>query len=155
MSFFTRFSSKKNAKGVIGESSDIDIDLRRKNVEVRPCEWPHYPFLDAAGIRHEFEHFAANAGLAEFLADECDQHYLLTNSSVQNFKYLSGMDPPEVEFHLYAETYQIPLAEFCDAYLIPSHGDVRDPRQAEFDEFTRTLTVGDDRGASRVTPTSL
>jgi hypothetical protein len=154
MSFFMRYSSKKTAKGIIGESSDKDLNLWR-NAEVRPCEWPHYAFLESAGIQQEFEQFAANAGLAEFLTDECDQHYLLTNSFVQNFKCLSGLDPPEVEFHLYAETHQIPLAEFCDACLIPSDGDVRDPRPAEFDEFTRTLTLVDDRGASRVTPTSL
>ena len=51
MSIFRKFSSKKNAKGVIGESSDNDLNTPRM-VEVRPCEWPH------------------NAGLTDFLVDE-------------------------------------------------------------------------------------
>jgi hypothetical protein len=92
MSFFMKFASRKSAKGVIGESSDKDLNLQR-NAEVRPCEWPHYPFMEAAGIRQEFEHFAANAGLANFITDECEQYYLLINSFVQNFKFLSRNDP--------------------------------------------------------------
>jgi hypothetical protein len=79
---FMRYSSRKSAKGVIGKSSDNDLDLRRENVKVRPCEWPHYPFLDATGIRQEFDQYAANAGLTAFLADECEQHCILTNSFV-------------------------------------------------------------------------
>jgi hypothetical protein len=84
MSYFMRYSSKKTAKGVIGESSDKDLNLWR-NAEVRPCEWPHYPFLDAAGIRQEFKQYAANAGLTTFIADECEQYYLLTNSRLKTF----------------------------------------------------------------------
>ena len=93
---FMRFTSKKSAKGVVGESSDNDLDLRRKNVEVRPCEWPHYPFLDATELRQEFDQYVANAGLTAFLADECEQYCILTNSFVQRFKFLSRNNPPEV-----------------------------------------------------------
>ena len=149
-----KFASRKSAKGVIGESSDKDLNLRR-NVEVRPCEWPHHPFMESAGIRQEFEQFAANAGLSDFIADECEQHYLLTNSFVQNFKFLSRNDPPEVQFNLYADLHQMSLADFCDVCLIPSDGDIRESRPAGYEEFYRTLTVGDERGVSRVTPTSL
>jgi hypothetical protein len=141
MSFFMKFASKKNAKGFIGESSDKDLSLRRK-VEVRPCEWPHNPFLDAAGIRQEFKQFAANSGLSNFIADECEQYYLLTNSFVQSFHFLSRNDPPEVHFNLYAEPYQMPLAEFCNVCLIPSDGDIREPRPAGFEEFYRTFDIG-------------
>ena len=47
MNIFRKFGSKKNSKGVIGESSDNDLHPRRL-AEVRPCEWPHSPFMEEA-----------------------------------------------------------------------------------------------------------
>jgi hypothetical protein len=63
--------------------------------------------MNEAGFYQEFAQFFANAGLTDFLADECDQHHILTNSFVQNFHFLSRDEPPEVRFDLYAEHYQI------------------------------------------------
>jgi hypothetical protein len=56
---------------------------------------------------------------------------------------------------MYAENHQIPLTEFCDICLIPSDGEIREPRPAEFEGFYRTLSVGDERGVWSVTATSL
>ena len=39
--------------------------------------------------------------------------------------------------------------------MLPSDGGLVEPRPAEFDGFCRTLTVGDERGVSGVTATSL
>ena len=47
MSFFRKFASKKNSKGVIGESSDNDLHTRRL-AELRPCEWPDNEFMEEA-----------------------------------------------------------------------------------------------------------
>jgi hypothetical protein len=102
--------------------------------------------MDVAGIRQEFEQFTANVGLSNFIADECEQYYLLTNSFVQSFNVLSRNNPPEVQFNLYAEPHPMSLAEFCDGCLIPSDRDIREPRPAEFEDFYRTLSVGDERG---------
>jgi hypothetical protein len=74
---------------------------------------------------------------------------------VQIFNFLSRNNPPEVRFNFFAESHQIPLNEFCDICLIPSNGEIREPRPADFEEFTRALTVGDERVATGVTPTSL
>jgi hypothetical protein len=71
MSFFRKFASKKSSKGVIGKSSDNDLRTQRM-AEVRPCEWPHNPFMDGAEIHQEFAQFAANAGLTDFIAVECE-----------------------------------------------------------------------------------
>jgi hypothetical protein len=60
-----------------------------------------------------------------------------------------------VRFDLYAEHHEIPLAEFCEICLIPSDGDVREPRPEEFEDFLHTLTVGEERGVSRARATSL
>jgi len=60
-----------------------------------------------------------------------------------------------VQFNLYAETHQIPLTDFCDICLIPFDGEIKEPRPAEFEDFYRTLSVGDERWVSSVTATSL
>ena len=86
MSFFRKFSSKKNAKGVIGESSDNDLNTSRM-VEVQPCEWPHNAFMDEAGFHQEFAQFIANVELTTFLAYECDHHHLLTTSFAHLFLF--------------------------------------------------------------------
>jgi hypothetical protein len=111
--------------------------------------------LDATELRQEFDQYAANAGLTAFLADECEQYCILTNSFVQSFKFLSRNDPPEVRFKLYAKLHQMTLAEFCNVCLIPFDGDLREPRPAGFEEFYSTLSVGDPRGVSIATPPSL
>ena len=60
-----------------------------------------------------------------------------------------------MQLNLYAETRQMPLVVFCDICLIPSDGEIREPRPAEFEDFYHTLSVGDERGVSSVTTTSL
>ena len=84
MNIFRKFGSKKTSKGLIGESSDNDLHTRRL-AELRLCEWPHNPFMEGAGILQEFTQYAANAGITDFIAAECEQYHLLTNSFVQNF----------------------------------------------------------------------
>ena len=69
MNIFRKFATKKNSKGVIGESSDTDLHPRRL-VEVRSCEWPHAQFMEEAGILQEFTQYDANAGLTDFIAAE-------------------------------------------------------------------------------------
>ena len=71
MNIIRKFASKKSSKGVIGESSDTDLHPRRL-AEVWPCEWPHTPFLQEAGIFDELTQNIANAGLTDFITDECD-----------------------------------------------------------------------------------
>ena len=144
MIIFRKFASKKNSKGVIWESSDSDLHTRRM-AEVRPCEWPHNPIMEGAGILQEFAQYAANAGLTDFTAAECEQWQILTNSFVQNFHFHSRNNPPEVSFNLYAEHRQIPLTEFCDICMLSSDGGLVEPRPSKFDGFYRTLIVGDER----------
>ena len=69
MSFFRKFASK-NSKGVIGQSSDNDLHTPRL-AELRPCEWPDNEFMEEAGILQEFNQYATNAGLTDFIATEC------------------------------------------------------------------------------------
>ena len=99
--------------------------------------------------------YATNAGLTDFIADECEQHQILTNIFVQSFTFLPRNNPPEVRFDLYVETHKIPLTEFCNICMIPSDGSLAEPRSAEFEAFYRTLTMGDERGVSAITAAGL
>ena len=45
--------------------------------------------------------------------------------------------------------------EFCEICLLPSDGGLVEPRPAEFEDFYHTLSVGDEKGVSSVTATSL
>jgi hypothetical protein len=103
----------------------------------------------------EFSQFIANAGLTGFLADECDQYHILTNSFVQKIYFLSELNPPEVRFNLYAQQHRIPLSEFCAICSIPADGDTRRPRLEEFEPFLQTLTVVETREVSEAQATSL
>ena len=129
MNIFRKFATKKNSKGVIGESSDSDLHPRRL-AEVRPCEWPHTQFMEEAGILQEFTQYAANAGLTDFITAECEQYHLLTNIFVQSFTSLSRNNSPEVRFDLYAEPRQILLTKICNICMIPSDGSLAEPRPA-------------------------
>ena len=77
MSIFRKFASKKNSKGVIGESYDCDLHTQRM-AKVWPCEWPHTLFMEGAEILQDFAQYAANAGLTDFIAAECEQYHLLS-----------------------------------------------------------------------------
>jgi hypothetical protein len=65
------------------------------------------------------------------------------------------LDIPMVRFDLYAEHHELTLDEFCEICLIPSNGDLREPQPEEFEDFLRTLTVGEFRGVSKARVTSL
>ena len=60
--------------------------------------------MEEAGILQEFTQYAANAGLTDFIAAECEQYHLLTNIFVQSFTFLPRNNPPEVRFYLHAKT---------------------------------------------------
>ena len=72
MSLFRKFTSRKNSKGVIGDSSGNDLHTRRL-AELRPCKWLHNAFMEGARILQELTQYAANAGLTDFIAAECEQ----------------------------------------------------------------------------------
>ena len=105
--------------------------------------------MKEGGFYQEFTQFVANARLVDFLIDECDQHHILTNSFVQNFHFVNRLEPPMVCFDLYVEHHEIPLAEFYEMCLIPSDGELRDPKPEEFEGFLRTLIMGEERGVSK------
>jgi hypothetical protein len=149
---FRRGSSSWSPKGVSGGAPDLHLPRR---AEVWPCEWPCDTFMSEASFQHEIAQFMANASLTNFLVDKCDQFQLLTNSFVQNFYFMPRLDTPMVRFDLYAQHFEMTFAEFCEICMIPSEGELREPRPDEFKDFLLTLTMGESRGVSKARVTSL
>ena len=145
MKLFGRSSSRRRTSG----ASSSDSSARRSYVEpsesstgdaaTKTCLWPCDEYMMRVGIKEEFEQHVHNAGLTDFITDECDQHQILTNIFVQSFTFLPRNNPPGVSFDLYAENHQIPLTEFCNICMIPSDGSLAEPRPTEFEDFYHTF----------------
>ena len=154
MNIFRKFGSKKNSKGVIGESSDNDLHPRRL-AEVRPCEWPCDNFLKEAGIHEDFYSLIENADLTDFLHDRMDQYLLLTNTFVQNFYYYPKKSPPAVSFHLYDEFKEMSLRNFCAVCRIPYEGELEEPHREDVDGFVKTIVVEEPKKGSEAKVSSI
>lgn len=124
-----------------------------RTMKVRLCEWPSDAFLRAAGIYEDFYNLAENAGITDFLHDQCDQYLLLTNTFVQNFHFHARKSTPMVEFYLYDEHKEMTLYEFCEVCKLPYEGSVSEPRPRDVEDFIdesyhrgRERGVGSDSG---------
>ena len=116
--------------------------------EVRSCEWPCDDFLKEDGIHEDFYSLIKNAGLTGFLHDRIDQYLLLTNTFVQNFYYYPKNSPPSVSFHLYDESKEMSLRNFCAACRIPFEGSLDEPRRKDVDGFVNTIAVEEPKKGS-------
>ena len=80
-----RSSSSRSSKDKQNEENKKPKYNLPRTMEVWPCEWPCDESLRAAGIYDDFYYLAENAGLTDFLHDQCEQYLLLTNIFVQTF----------------------------------------------------------------------
>ena len=112
------------------------------------CEWPCDAFLQAAGIYDDFYYLAENAGITDFLRDQCNQYLLLTNTFVQNLHFHARKSPPTVDFHLCDEYKEMTLYDFCEVCKLPYEGSVEEPRPSDVDGLINEITVGEGRGVS-------
>ena len=127
-----------------------------RTAEVRPCEWPSDDFLRRAGIYEDFYLLIENAGLTDFLRDQCHHYLLLTkNTFVQNFYFFPKNSPPSVEPHLYDVVKRMPLAGFCEVWKIPFEGTLDEPHRNEVEAFINTIRVGETRKVSDARITSI
>jgi hypothetical protein len=100
-----------------------------------------------AGIKEEFDQYIHNAELSAFIADKPPQHYNLTHSFTQSFAYQPRTS--RVLFHLYDNSYNISLEEFCDACKIPYWGSLDEPPRSNYELFLTSLCNGEDRGITQ------
>ena len=71
MKIFLRGSSSRSSKDKQSEENKKPKYNLPRAAEVRPCEWPCDEFLREAGIHEDFYYLAENAGLTDFLHDQC------------------------------------------------------------------------------------
>ena len=119
MKRFLRGSLSRSSKDKQSEEDKKPKYNLPRTAEVRPCEWPCDAFLRATGVHDDFYYLAENAGLTDFLCDQCEQYLLLTNIFVQNFHFHARRSPPSVDFYLYDEYKEMSLYDFCAVASCP------------------------------------
>ena len=75
MKILLRGSSSRSSKDKKNEENKKPKYNLPRTMEVRPCEWPCDAFLRAIGIYDDFYYLTENAGLTNFLLDQCDQQW--------------------------------------------------------------------------------
>jgi hypothetical protein len=87
-----RGSSSRGSKEKENQEKEKPKYNLPRAAEIRPCD----AFLEATGIYEDFYYLAENAGITDFLHDQCDQYLLLTNTFMQNFHFHARRSPPTV-----------------------------------------------------------
>ena len=150
-----RGSSSRSSKEKPNEENKKPKYNLPRTAEVQPCEWPCDAFLRAAGIYDDFNYLAENAGLTDFLHDQCEQYLLLTNIFVQNFYFHARKSPPSVEFYLYDEFKKMSLYGFCLVCKLPFVGSIEEPHPSDVYGFINRIAVGETRKVSDARITSI
>ena len=137
-----RGSSSRSSKDKQNEEDKKPKYNLPRTVEVWPCEWPCDEFLRAVGIYDDYYYLAENAGLTDFLHDQCEQYLLLTNIFVQNFYFHAKKSPRSVEFSLYEEVTEMSLHDFCWVCKIPFVGSIEEPHRSDVDGLIDKIAIG-------------
>ena len=122
-----RGSSSRGSK----EKENEEKEKPKYNLPRAAKIWPCDAFLQAAGIYDDFYYLAGNAGIIDFLLDQCDQYLLLTNTFVQKFHFHARRSPPMVDFYLYDEYKEMTLYDFCEVCKLPYECRVEEPRPGD------------------------
>ena len=128
-------SRKKGPRLAIRELDDKPP----READVRPCEWLSEDFMIKAGIKDEFDVYARNADLEEFMQDKCPQYYHLIDSFVRRFKFTSSRNSQNVLFDIYDKSYTMDLEDFTTACKLPQWGSVNEPRKSEYKDFLASI----------------
>src|ERR1041384_3077204 len=80
----------------------------------------HYIFLEAAGIKEEFENLCANAGLTQLATCRVTQYRKLTSRCINSFRY--NPDAATIEFRIYNDLLTMSMATFCELIGVSNAG---------------------------------
>jgi hypothetical protein len=89
---------------------------------VQLYEWPSDSFMIQISIKKEFDMYAHNAELTNFLPDKCLQYHDRTDSFVRKFKYVSHRTSHDIMFNLYENYFHMTIEEFCESCRMPYWG---------------------------------
>ena len=127
----------------IGDGGDDQIP----NASSFPC----MEFLRNAGLLDDFMFLIQRVGLTTYMQDEGDQHYWLTKTFVESFKFVNSSYAPTVQFKIYDRPVTMGLGDFCAAIDIAPIGTAKKiaGNTKDFVELYRGVTNDDDRTAQR------
>ena len=77
-------------------------------------------FLEAAGIKEEFDNLIANAGLTRLATCRITQYRKLTSCFINSFGY--NHDAGFIEFKIYNDPLTMPFERFCEIIGVPNVG---------------------------------
>ena len=138
-------SSREQAPMLVIREPDLEPP---REAQVRPCEWPSDEFMVHAGFKDEFDAYAQNVGLEDFVTDKCHQYYQLTDSFVRRFKFTSKRNSHTILFDLYDESYTMDLEPRREATVRPCEWPsdelmIQAGFKDEFDAYVRNADLED------------
>ena len=101
----------------IGDGGDDQIP----NASSFPC----IEFLTNAGLLDDFMFLIQRVGLTTYMQDEGVQHYWLTKTFVESFKFTNSSYGPVVKFKIYDMPVTMSLNDFCAAIDIAPIGTAK------------------------------
>jgi hypothetical protein len=143
------FSSGSSSHSTTRTAYHEPVDGALCSAEVKACQWPSETFMTSADVKQEFEQFVKYAGLTAFLADKGSQYYHLTDTFVQDFKFISSHTAPRVVFHLNDKPFSMSLEEFYYICKIPFWGSFHESRKRDYDVFLRSVCNGETSGVTQ------
>ena len=116
----TRASASPSTARVSYNEDHVPLELLEETSPARAMSFPCEAFLEAAGIKEEFDNLCANAGLTRLATCRVTQYRKLTSYFINSFRY--NHDAGIIEFRIYNDLLTMPLARFCEIIGVPDAG---------------------------------
>src|ERR1041385_9093940 len=101
----TRVAASSSAARVSYNEDDVPLELLDDTNPARAMMFPCNDFLEAAGIKEEFDNLCANAGLTRLAKCHVIQYCKLTSCFINSFRY--NHDAGFIEFKIYYDLLTI------------------------------------------------
>src|ERR1041385_1980747 len=108
----TRAAASSSAARVSYNEDVVLMELLEDTKPKWEMTFPCNDFLEAAGIKEEFDNLCANAGLTRLATCCVTQYRKLTSCFINSFGY--NHDAGLIEFKIYDDPLTMPLERFCE-----------------------------------------
>ena len=113
----TRAAASPSTARVSYNEEVVPLELLEETSLARVMAFPCEVFLEAAGIKEEFENLCANVGLTRLATCRVTQYKKLTSCFINSFRYYP--DDDTIEFRLYGELLTMSMRRFCEVVGLP------------------------------------
>src|SRR3954468_21615489 len=112
----TRAAASPSTARVSYNDEVVPLELLEETSPARAMTFPCDVFLEAAGIKEEFENLCANAGLTRLETCRVTQYRKLTSCFINSFRY--NPDAATIQFRIYNDLLTMSLARFCEIIVV-------------------------------------